>query len=627
MLSESDVMSYNFPEHYSEVDKEIYCYLGTESPSSFLLFAGAGSGKTRTLVNVLEHVKKHDLNRFIDTGTKLAVITYTNAACDEIKHRLLFDPAFSVTTIHSFAWDLIKPFTEDIRDFLRVRLMDEIADLQLKIDKARDKSGITAVKNAHSRDRKERRLAKLNEIREFNYSPVAGRPEKDALNHAEVIAIASEFIANKELMQTLLINRFPILLIDESQDTDKNLMNALISAQQKNQDKFVLGLFGDMMQRIYGGGKEDLGTNLPRDWKTPAKLVNFRSPKRIVSLINDIRVDIDGIQQIPTEDALEGIVRLFIVNSDARDKYQTEKSIRESMVNIASDDSWGDFEKVKCLTLEHAMAAERGEFSEFFTPLAKNSNLRDSVLDGTSLEITFITNTLIPLIEAVKNDQLFDIARIIKLGSSLMTNLNNEFVDDPIACISYADARIEMLKSKLVKEDLSLNQIIKHLSDHNLLDIPERLLEHSETDFSSLTAQEHVDLDKEYVAWGEALQARISSVRNYAEYIHENSRFATHQGVKGLEFDRVMAVLDDASAGGFLFNYEKLLGAEPLSDRDLKNQDEGKDSAPLRTRRLFYVICSRAKKSLAVVAYTKDPEAVKAYATKSWFKEHEVIML
>lgn len=102
---------------------------------------------------------------------------------------------------------------------------------------------------------------------------------------------------------------------------------------------------------------------------------------------------------------------------------------------------------------------------------------------------------------------------------------------------------------------------------------------------------------------------------------------ATHQGVKGLEFDRVMAILDDEEANGFLFSYEKLFGAEPKSNTDLTNEENNKDTAISRTRRLFYVICSRARKSLAVVAYTKAPEALKKKALDSWFEEEEVIIL
>jgi len=51
-------------------------------------------------------------------------------------------------------------------------------------------------------------------------------------------------------MQKLLVTNFPILLIDESQDTAKNLIEALFVAQIKFKNQFCLGLFGDTMQRI-----------------------------------------------------------------------------------------------------------------------------------------------------------------------------------------------------------------------------------------------------------------------------------------------------------------------------------------------------------------------------------------
>ena len=51
---------------------------------------------------------------------KIAVITYTNAACDEIKHRIDYDSIFAVSTIHSFAWTLIQFFQNDIRDWLKI---------------------------------------------------------------------------------------------------------------------------------------------------------------------------------------------------------------------------------------------------------------------------------------------------------------------------------------------------------------------------------------------------------------------------------------------------------------------------------------------------------------------------
>ncbi|MCG6491055.1 ATP-dependent helicase, partial [Vibrio parahaemolyticus] len=104
--------------------------------------------------------------------------------------------------------------------------------------------------------------------------------------------------------------------------------------------------------------------------------------------------------------------------------------------------------------------------------------------------------------------------------------------------------------------------------------------------------------------------------------------FTTHQGVKGLEFDRVLAVIDDKDSKGFLFKYEKFFGAENLSATDKKNEANGIDSVLSRTRRLFYVICSRAEKSLAVVAYSQDPLAVKNRAIDAeWFDEDEIILI
>jgi len=50
---------------------------------------------------------------------------------------------------------------------------------------------------------------------------------------------------------SLLVDRYPILLIDESQDTKKDLMNVFLQIEEKYADCFSVGLLGDVMQRIY----------------------------------------------------------------------------------------------------------------------------------------------------------------------------------------------------------------------------------------------------------------------------------------------------------------------------------------------------------------------------------------
>ena len=48
------------------------------------------------------------------------------------------------------------------------------------------------------------------------------------------------------------------------------------------------------------------------------------------------------------------------------------------------------------------------------------------------------------------------------------------------------------------------------------------------------------------------------------------------------------------------------MGIKPLSDRDKANRREGNETVVERTRRLFYVCCTRALKDLIVVLFTAD---------------------
>ncbi|MEV9638949.1 ATP-dependent helicase, partial [Burkholderia pseudomallei] len=89
------------------------------------------------------------------------------------------------------------------------------------------------------------------------------------------------------------------------------------------------------------------------------------------------------------------------------------------------------------------------------------------------------------------------------------------------------------------------------------------------------------------------------------------SPFSTQQGIKGAEFERVLVILDDDEGTHAQFSYEKYLGIKPLSARDQANLRAHKETAVERTRRLFYVCCTRALKDLIVVLFTDAIEAAK----------------
>ena len=94
------------------VDVQIEINKCLEIKENFLLSGGAGSGKTHTLVETLKSVFAKNQN------AKVACITYTNVAADEIKSRAPFDN-LRVSTIHDFLWSEIKNYQKNLCDAFR----------------------------------------------------------------------------------------------------------------------------------------------------------------------------------------------------------------------------------------------------------------------------------------------------------------------------------------------------------------------------------------------------------------------------------------------------------------------------------------------------------------------------
>lgn len=596
----------------NNVDNDIYSYTTAQPPKSFLLFAGAGSGKTRTLVTLLQKIKEGQRNNLTKNGQRVCVITFTNAACDEIKHRLNYDQTFNVSTIHSFAWDLIKNFTNDIRSYLKEKLEEDIIELNDKIIKART----TKSRDNYTKDKEKKklRLDNLKYIHQFIYSPTEILVGKDTLNHSEVIDICADFLKNKPLMQDILVSQYPILFIDECQDTQKELLISLLETQKRKKDYFCLGLFGDLMQRIYSNGYAELVENLPSDWEKPFKEENYRCPKRIVKLINDIGSSLKNNRFIKQESKNndEGIVRLFILDKNTPNKLEIEQKVREEMASISCNETWKDIKNVKILILEHAMAAKRVGFDVFFSPLSKNDIIRDNLLQKTGESVLFLLNQFLPLIEYIQSNRPFEIMRILERYSLCMNKDN---------IVENFDSFNSIIKdfSYRVSDESSLKELLLYIYEYDILELPNDIR-------NGLYFDQEADEENRAFLWNQALNANLKELKNYSSYIKGEVGFGTHQGVKGLEFPRVMAILDDSESQGFLFKYNKLLGTEPLSSTDSKNILEGKDSVITRTSRLFYVICSRAEESLAIVVYSNDPARLKQEAISSgWFNEGEII--
>ena len=574
------------------------CILSTPR-KSFFLFAGAGSGKTHSLVLLLKKIR------------------------DSIgKDRLYYSLVFHISTIHSFVWDAIKYYQADIKHLYCQYIQEDIQKLYEKQEKAKSKTTKTYQSNAEKIEHLKEKLGKAKTIEKFVYNPNGSNAEYNALNHAEVIKISAQMIMDNIMLQRIIAQRYPILLIDESQDTKKELVDAFFKIQENFSDIFTLGLLGDQKQRIYTDGKENMVNIIPSEWEQPVKRMNYRCAKRIVKLANTIGKDLDiYAEQNPKEDAADGLVRLFIVQQQNEiDKDDIEQTIMDIMCNQTHDAKWsGADADVKTLTLEHMMAARRLGFAQFFGPLSKVDKYQMAFLQGKVSELDFFTKEVLPIADSINGDGR-NALEILKAYSPLLSKQNTE---KPYEL--YLRCRDDSQKvANIVNGNHSIRDVVKVVCSSQLLPVPEVLRQASILSTTDVNDEWEEDLQ----AWVMVMDLPINMVRGYDDYVNQRTRFDTHQGVKGLEFDRVMVIIDDSEAKGFMFSYDKLFGVKELTEIDKKHIEAGEESSVDRTQRLFYVTCTRAKESLAIVMYTSDSEKVKNQAiSKGWFSEQEIVLL
>ena len=630
-------------------DATIRACLSLDQPRSFFLFAGAGSGKTRSLKDALEGLDTQTLTTLRRHNRKIAVITYTNAAADEITRRVKADPVFQVQTIHSFAWSLIEGRTADIRGWFEDHLPIEIAKDQAAF--AKNKEGTKVYTTNHRKIiSKTKRLQRLPEVRAFTYAPTGDNFGRDALQHTEVIALAAHFLTESETFQNIVLARYPFILIDESQDTMKPLMEALLTFEARHRGRFALGLLGDTMQRIYTDGLRDLDQRVG-DFEQPGKQMNHRSRARIVDLANAIRHDADGRQQRAREDKPGGTVRVFLAPSEGTDRGAFEAAARAEMASLTEGAAWQDAEAIKTLTIERHMAAARLGFSELFEVLSKPDKLKDGFRAGTLPAMRLFTHRVLPLVTAQRNGDAFAAMAVLRYSSPLIDKRGIRAQGkDHTTGLDAARTGVAALMA-LFKDDRdpSCAEVLMVVADHRLFPIPDQLrpclpddspevedVADILTDLGSfwdgldLSAPEATSPPETTIteAWTQALQAPFSQVARYLAYVEDRSPYGTHQGVKGLEFPRVMVIADDAyTRFKGLASYETLFEVKPLSPASQKKADQGEETTIERARRLLYVTCTRAEESLALVLYSEAPDTIRSFLiSKGWMFKEEIVM-
>lgn len=637
----------------AHVVEDICGYITTVPPRSFFLFAGAGSGKTRTLVEVLRRVTGvvehepggHYAERLRSRGQSVRVITYTKNATAVVTGRLGENYLTAVSTIHAFCWELIKGFDEDIRDALLARNATKLADAKAHAEsKVRGESDKDREKYAEI-------WAEADEIRKtetFIYHPDRNTYGQGALSHAEVLDVTAWLIRERPTLQRILADRHPLILIDESQDTMKDILDALFELSKSRPGHITLGLLGDHRQRIYADGHDNLPSHVPEDWARPALQMNHRSQQRIVKLINEIwDADIEGRTQpktgVPQHSRTEkngGTVRIFIgdTKTETADKIRTEAGCALTMAAETASAAWQEgVRSYKTLALEHKLAAKRGGFFEAYNAMELlDKDAATPKSNGERTGPAMVRPVLGPMLE---------LAECLQPDGSL-----NEFIamdvlrrNDALAKLPHTNperkaaldnihAAVMRFSTASFENGVTVREVLAPVLEHGLFEADARLVQ-AYGDTSPPPPEpknrgKEAKEDRRKRGWHALFNTPWQEIARYRAYLGGDAELATHQVVKGSEFKHVMVVMDDEEAGGNQFSYDKLFGAEALSRTDRENVDEGNETTIDRTLRLLYVTCSRAEESLALVLWAKNPKAaLDAIKRSGWFAADEITAL
>ena len=616
----------------TETDVKLRRRLDGSGKRHFIMVAGAGSGKTTSLVKALGYIKQSQGNNLRRNGQKIACITFTEVAVEEIFGDVGNDPLFHVSTIHSFLWSVVKPFQNDIRQWVYTRLNQQIEEAQEKIAAPRTRQTTKDQARENIRDYQSS-LVRIGGVKNFRYG-TGSDYSNGVLGHSDILSIGSEFIIARPLMRSMLVRRFPVIFVDESQDTNPEVIDALRVVAREIQQGFCLGFFGDPVQKIYMQGAGAIPVE--DGWEILQKPENFRCSQAVLRVINRIRAEDDGLVQVRGRHEIqngvatpvEGTARILILPSDERRQERLQEA-RSWLAEQDTNGGWleeGDESSFRMLVLVHRIAASKLGFPNLYSALNDHSpeNLKSGLVDGTAWVVRPFLLYILPLAHARTEGREFEIMRLLrkycpKLQSDTLTP--NNTVETLNQLQSDVAALVAMLEPS---NSVRIGDIATFIRDKQLFAFEQRYLDLVEyfRDAAPVINPMPNNADLRF------MQCESEELWGYRRYIEKLSPFATQQGIKGAEFEKVLVIVDDQEGTLPGFSYGKYFGVIPLSDRDENNIAEGKDSVVDRTRRLFYVCCSRALSDLAVIIFAENTSQMRnAIEKKGFFEETHIFVL
>lgn len=543
-------------------EAEMYGYI--DSGQSFIMEAGAGAGKTYSLKKALGHTLANKRKSLLEKSQRVACITFTEAATRELANEVDNHPLVSVSTIHSFCWTILKDFQPMLRDY--VGKMD-------KWKKYIDEEHVVTEQKV---------------VYDVGYRIID--ENKISLHHDDVPMIMSMFLGNKKF-QKVFLSRFPILFIDEYQDTQNNLMNSIVESLMVN-TSIQVGLFGDSWQMIYDGVCGAISSDRMELIK---KHANFRSDKRIVDSLNSMRPE---LKQVPSNnEPSKSDISIFLTdkwNGERGAGSHKEGSLPDNIahdyydqVRRALEDKGWNFSsnQTKILMLTNTILAKEQGYSELLN--AFPFPYTDQLMNAEHRYVKLFAEKIEPFANA------FEASLYGEMFSVLGRTSNIKNHSDKMKWHEYAVQLVQL------RQNASIGEVVDYVLSNRRarIGVSDGFMK-SESLFNEYVSDpsivgEDADLVKKYERFVELRKIPYKQVIAFTNYQNEQTPFSTNHKVKGLQYDDVLVVI---SQSWNKYNFNKMLewGYEDNAPADKKDFF-------IQNRNLFYVVCSRPRNRLAIL--------------------------